>query len=124
MQWVPTFHNEKLLHRTAKADSAKIYCPRKRCRNYINTVSDRPCGSNDVFFIRVLQLLEGWKYKSKELHILLCFSLDLLKVFLKVYSRRFYLIKSIHRVLEIDKGFTELVHYQLKPLGELKKYEF
>ena len=117
MQQDPTLHNENWLNGTAMLIQLRFIIVAEAAGMTLNTVSDRLRGSNYGFLIRVLHLLEGLRYRSKELLLPQCLRLISVWFFLRVYSRSLNLIKSIHKAVEA-KDFTELVPHQLQPKGK------
>ena len=118
MQQDPTLHNENWLNGTAMLIQLRFIIVAEAAGMTLNTVSDRLRGSNYGFLIRVLHLLEGLRYRSKELLLPQCLRLISVWFFLRVYSRSLNLIKSIHKAVEA-KDFTELVPHQLQPKGKI-----
>ena len=66
MQQDPTLHNENWLNRTAMLIKFRFIIVAEAAGMTLNIVSDCLRGSNYDFVIRVLHLLEGFKYRSKE----------------------------------------------------------
>ena len=75
-------------------------------------------GFNYGFLIRVLHLLEGLKYRSKEFLLPQCLRHILVWFFLVIYSRSLNLNKIIYKTVEA-KYFTELVPHKLLPIGKI-----
>ena len=75
MQQDPTLHNENWLNGTARLIQLRFIIVTEAAGMTLNTVSDRQRGSNYGFLIRVLDLLVGLKYRSKELILPQCLRL-------------------------------------------------
>ena len=75
MQQDPTLHNENWLNGTAMLIQLRFIIVAEAAGMTLNTVSDRLRGSNYGFLIRVLHLLEGLRYRSKELLLPQCLRL-------------------------------------------------
>ena len=118
MQQDLTLHNENWLNGTARLIQLIFNIVAGAARMALNTVSNRLRGSNYGFFIRVLHLLEGLRYRSKEFLLPQCLRLILVWFFLRVYSRSLSLTKSIHKAVEA-KNFTELLPHQLQPIRKM-----
>ena len=97
-QWKMTQRNSRLIQ-------LRLNIVAEATRMALNTVSKRLRGSNYGFFIRVLHLLEGLRYRSKEFLLPQCLRLILVWFFLRVYSRSLSLTKSIHKAVEAKQFY-------------------